>query len=213
MAIAVLNYGLGNLRSVSNALRMVGADPVVSSDAAVIESADALVIPGVGSFPHGMTRLSKSGLIPVITDFVASSRPVLGICLGMQLLFERGSEFEWTAGLGFLPGTVELLPITRSEGRLPHIAWSDVTPAESTRHGMFSGLSDDELRFYFVHSYGATGIHPDDLGGTAQYLGHDIVAAVQHGNVWGTQFHPEKSGPSGLQLLRNFLSRTDGRHS
>ncbi|MDP2240453.1 MAG: imidazole glycerol phosphate synthase subunit HisH [Burkholderiales bacterium] len=209
--IVVLDYGLGNVRSVSNALRAIGASAEVSHDEATILRADGLIIPGVGAFPHGMANLVESGLIPVIRKYIESGRPVLGICLGMQLLFEKGTEFFSTDGLGLIPGTVSIIPILPNEGRLPHIAWTTIRPSEQGRETMFDGFSDKEMRFYFLHSYAATGVKTENLSATVSYLGHDIVAAVQNGNVWGTQFHPEKSGPSGLRVLQNIISSSDGQ--
>jgi len=204
--IAVLGYGLGNVRSVGNALRAIGANTDVSHDEQTVMQADGLVIPGVGAFPQGMANLVESRLVGVIRNYIDSGRPVLGICLGMQLLFDKGTEFVPTDGLGLIPGSVDNIPVTPGEGRLPHIAWSAICPTEQGRQNMFAGLTDSEMRFYFVHSYAATGVKPDNLSATVSYLGNTIVAAVQSGNVWGTQFHPEKSGPSGLHLLKNFIN-------
>lgn len=209
--IVVLNYGLGNVRSVSNALRAIGAEAEVTCDEHAIAQADGLIIPGVGAFPHGMANLTESGLIEVIHKYIDSGRPVLGICLGMQLLFERGTEYQMTQGLSLISGSVEIIPVKPEEGRLPHIAWSTIKPTETGHQTMFAGMSDKEMRFYFVHSYAATRVQAQDLSATVDYMGHEIVAAVQKKNVWGTQFHPEKSGPSGLRVLRNFISNADGK--
>ncbi len=203
--IAVLGYGLGNVRSVGNALRAIGANADVSHDEHTVMQADGLVIPGVGAFPQGMANLVESGLVGMIRKYIDSGRPVLGICLGMQLLFDKGTEFVPTEGLGLITGSVDIIPVAPGEGRLPHIAWSAICPTAQGRQKMFAGLSDSEMRFYFVHSYAATGVSPDNLSATVSYLGNEIVASVQRGNVWGTQFHPEKSGPSGLHLLKNFI--------
>lgn len=204
--IVVLSYGLGNVRSVGNALRAIGVNADVSHDECTIMRADGLVIPGVGAFPHGMASLVESGLIGVIRKYIDSGFPVLGICLGMQLLFDKGTEFGPTDGLGLITGSVDIIPVSPDVGRLPHIAWSTICPAEQGRQKMFAGLTDSEMRFYFVHSYAATGVKPDNISATVPYLGNNIVAAVQSGNIWGTQFHPEKSGPSGLHLLKNFIN-------
>jgi len=124
----------------------------------------------------------------------------------MQLLFDNGTEYVPTKGLGLIHGSVDIISVEPGEGRLPHIAWSAICPTEQGGQKMFAGLSDSEMRFYFVHSYAASGVKPDNLSATVSYLGNKIVAAVQSGNVWGTQFHPEKSGPSGLHLLKNFIN-------
>lgn len=204
--IVVLNYGLGNVRSVGNAISAIGANADVSRDEHSIMQADGLIIPGVGAFPQGMANLIESGLVEVIRKYIDSGRPVLGICLGMQLLFDKGTEFVPTDGLGLISGSVDIIPVSPEVGRLPHIAWSAICPTEQGRQKMFAGLTDSEMRFYFVHSYAATGVKPDNISATVSYLGNNIVAAVQSGNVWGTQFHPEKSGPSGLHLLKNFIN-------
>jgi glutamine amidotransferase len=209
--VVVLDYGLGNVRSVSNALRAIGTEAEVTCDELAIAQADGLIIPGVGAFPHGMGNLTKSGLIEVIHKYIDSGRPVLGICLGMQLLFEKGTEYQKTQGLSLISGSVEIIPVKPEEGRLPHIAWSTIKPTEMWRQTMFAGMPDKEMRFYFVHSYAATGVQAQDISATVDYMGCEIVAAVQRKNVWGTQFHPEKSGPPGLRVLQNFISNADGK--
>jgi glutamine amidotransferase len=153
--IVVLNYGLGNVRSVSNALRAIGADAQVTCDEHAISQADGLIIPGVGAFPHGMANMIEAGLIEIIRKYVNTGRPVLGICLGMQLLFERGAEYQMTLGLNLISGSVELIPIKPVVGRLPHIAWTAIKSTDIGRQTMFAGMSDKEMRFYFVHSYAA----------------------------------------------------------
>lgn len=209
--IVVLNYGLGNVRSVSNALRAIGAEAEVTCDERVIAQADGLIIPGVGAFPQGMANLTGSGLVEVIHKYIDSGRPILGICLGMQLLFERGTEYQMTQGLNLISGSVEIIPVRPEEGRLPHIAWSTIKPTDMGRQTMFAGIPDNELRFYFVHSFSARGVQVLDISATVDYMAHEIVAAVQKNNVWGTQFHPEKSGPSGLRVLRNFILNANGK--
>lgn len=209
--IVVLNYGLGNVRSVSNALRAVGAEAGVSCNEREIAQADGLIIPGVGAFPDGMVNLTESGLVEVVREYIDSGRPVLGICLGMQLFFEKGAEYQMTQGLSLISGSVEIIPVKPEEGKMPHIAWSTIKPTEIGARTMFAGMSDQEMRFYFVHSYAATKVQAQDLSATVDYMGYEIVAAVQKKNVWGTQFHPEKSGPSGLRVLRNFILNADGK--
>ena len=203
--IAILNYGLGNVRSVCNAVVTCGAEAEISFDKNCIMTSDGLILPGVGAFPQGMSNLLNGGLDEVIREYIATGRPVLGICLGMQLLFDRSMEFIETKGLGLINGSVEIIPIHPHIGRLPHIAWSEVTPSEEGRQKMFEGLSENEMRMYFVHSYTATSVSLNNISATVSYFGNKIVAAVHSGNIWGTQFHPEKSGPNGLHLLKNFI--------
>lgn len=205
-SIVVLDYGLGNVRSVGNALRLVGATPTVTRDLAQLEGCDGLVIPGVGAFPQAMANLCEMNLIEPVRAYMRTGRPVLGICLGMQILFDEGTEFERTEGLGLIPGIVDRIPIAPADGRLPHIAWSMLDLRAGSQQ-MFAGLSAEQLRFYFVHSFAATAVPPEFVAATVSYLGREIVAAVCRDNVCGTQFHPEKSSIGGLQVLRNFISR------
>lgn len=205
--IVVLDYGLGNVRSVRNALHAIGAQADITRDKTVIDQSDGMIVPGVGAFPHGMECLEKFGLVQQIKAYIESGRQVLGICLGMQLLFQKSTEFKLTEGLGLISGSVERIPVLPNEGRLPHIAWSTICPTNIGSETLFYGLPESELRFYFVHSFAAYQVPKENVSATVKYLGHDIVAAAQHGNVWGTQFHPEKSGSNGLQVLKNFVNR------
>ncbi|QIP01747.1 imidazole glycerol phosphate synthase subunit HisH [Bradyrhizobium symbiodeficiens] len=202
--VAILDYGIGNRRSVSSALSVLGAEPYLAASGQDVDRSDGLIIPGVGAFPHCMAALEAAGFPALIADYVGSGRPVLGICVGMQMLFDVGSEFTLTKGLGIIPGRVDRLAIDPAAGRLPHIAWTSVDVA--VRDGsMFEGLPSS-AQFYFVHSFAPTAVPNADVSATASYCGHSFVAAVQRANVWGTQFHPEKSGPNGLKLLANFVS-------
>jgi imidazole glycerol-phosphate synthase subunit HisH len=194
--VVVLDYGSGNLRSAQRALTRVGAAVTVTADAAAARAADALVVPGVGAYAACMAGLLAVDGATLVRDRVAAGRPVLGICVGMQVLFDSGEEHGVvTDGLGVLPGKVTRLraPI------LPHMGWNTVAaPAGSV---LFAGL-DPATRFYFVHSYAATGT--DGLVTTAEH-GEPFVAAVERGPVAATQFHPEKSADAGATLLANWL--------
>ena len=194
--VVVLDYGSGNLRSAQRALERVGADVTVTSDAAAAIEADGLVVPGVGAFAACMRGLDAVGGRELIAARLAAGRPVLGICVGMQVLFETGVEHGVeTIGLGVLPGRVEQLraPI------LPHMGWNTVTPPSDSV--LFAGLPAD-TRFYFVHSYA---VHDTSGLVTRAEHGESFVAAVENGLVSATQFHPEKSGDAGAQLLANWL--------
>jgi glutamine amidotransferase len=194
--VVVLDYGSGNLRSAERALERAGADVTVTCDLAAAESADGLVVPGVGAFAACMAGIDALGAGPVVRDRVADGRPVLGICVGMQILFEAGDEHGVvTKGLGVLPGEVRRLdaPI------LPHMGWNTVAAPPGS--ALFAG-TDPSTRFYFVHSYAAAGT--DGLVATATH-GTPFVAAVERGSLCATQFHPEKSGDAGATLLRNWL--------
>jgi imidazole glycerol-phosphate synthase subunit HisH len=199
--IAVVDYGMGNRRSVEKALEHVGARALVTRDPATLESADALVVPGVGAFPQGMRNLIALGLDEHIRSAAGAGKPVLGICLGMQLLFERSQEHELTDGLGLLAG--EVRPLTGAGQRIPHIGWNDVRferPSPLT-----AGLPGDGCAFYHVHSLAARPEDPADVIATTEY-GERFATIVAHGNVLGVQFHPEKSSIDGLALLSNFVT-------
>jgi imidazole glycerol-phosphate synthase subunit HisH len=199
--VAVVDYGMGNRRSVEKALQHVGARALITRDPAALEQADALVVPGVGAFPHGMRNLVELGLDERIRAAAAAGTPVLGICLGMQLLFERSQEHELTDGLGLLAGEVSLLH--GSGLRIPHIGWNDVRFERPSR--LTAGLPEESCAFYHVHSLVARPEDPADVIATTEY-GERFATVVAHGNVLGVQFHPEKSSRDGLALLSNFVT-------
>ena len=196
--IVVLDYGTGNLRSAERALARLGADVSVTADGRAAADADGLVVPGVGAFAACMSGIRAVGGDAVIRDRAGAGRPVLGVCVGMQVLYDTGHEHgEQTDGLGLLAGAVRPL----AAPRLPHMGWNTVRPpADST---LFSGVESE--RFYFVHSYAAKPRAGEDGVTTAEH-GEPFVAAVERGAVTATQFHPEKSGEAGLHLLRNWLA-------
>ena len=195
--ITIIDYGMGNLYSVQNALRSIGAEPVVTSDAAVIAQAEKILLPGVGAFGDCMANLEKSGLIPVIMDSLHSGKPFLGICLGMQLLFEGSDEAPGVKGLGFFKGQVRLL---HTELKIPHMGWNSIDIKEGSR--LFEGI-DRQSYMYFVHSYYLKARNLEDVAATTWYS-TDIHAAVEHDNIFACQFHPEKSSELGLRILKNF---------
>lgn len=193
---AIVDYGVGNLKSVANALAYIGQESRVYGDAKGLELADSIILPGVGAFPDAAERLRRSGLDAVLKR-QAKKKPVLGICLGMQLLFGRSYEVRPCEGLGFVPGTVERI---ETPLKLPHIGWNSLKfRGESP---LFAGL-DDGAFVYFVHSFCGLAEHPEQVIAVTEY-GQEVTAAVQNGYVFGTQFHPEKSGEVGLQILKNF---------
>jgi glutamine amidotransferase len=199
--VAVVDYGMGNRRSVQKALEHVGARVALSADHARLRDAAGLVLPGVGAFPLAIARLRELGLAELLAERVAQGVPLLGICLGMQLLFERSEELEPTAGLGLLAGEVRRL---RSAGlRIPHIGWSEV------RFERPSALSEllpaPSCAFYHVHSFVAVPADPQMRVASAEY-GERFATIVARENVFGVQFHPEKSSIDGLRMLRSFVS-------
>ena len=198
--IAILDYGMGNRRSVEKAFAHVGARPLLTRDHDEIRAADGVVVPGVGAFPRAMRNLAELGLDEVVRERAASGTPVLGICLGMQLLFERSVEVEPCEGLGLLRG--EVRPLDAGGQRVPHIGWNVVRFARASR--LNAGLPE-EAAFYHVHSLVPHPADPDDVLGTAEY-GERFASAVARENVFGVQFHPEKSSRAGLRLLTSFTA-------
>jgi imidazole glycerol-phosphate synthase subunit HisH len=194
--IAIVDYGMGNRRSVEKALEHVGADPRLTADHATIRAADGIVVPGVGAFPEAMRRFRAAGLDELIADRVQAGVPVLGLCLGMQLLFDASDEHEGAYGLGLLPGRVRAL----NAPRVPHIGWNLVTFERASP--LTEGLGE-AAAFYHVHSLAPEPSNADDVVGRGEY-GERFVSIVERDNVMGVQFHPEKSSRDGLALLRNF---------
>jgi imidazole glycerol-phosphate synthase subunit HisH len=195
--IAILDYGMGNLRSVEKALEHVGATATVTADEGAVRAADGLILPGVGAFPRAMERIRERGLDELVAERVEAGFPVLGICLGLQLLFESSSELTGADGLGLLPGPVGLLSAPGL--KVPHIGWARVRWERESR--LTDGI-ESETPFYFVHSF-TPRPGGDDLLGSAEY-GERFACAAERDNVFGVQFHPEKSSAAGLRLLSNF---------
>ena len=196
--IVIVDYGMGNLHSVNKAIAAVGGDPVISSDAAVIAQADKLILPGVGAFGDCMANLQRSGLVPILQKYLHSGRPFLGICLGMQVLFDGSDEAPGVKGLGYFQGQVRRL---NTAFKIPHMGWNKL---EMQHDCPILRNMPEESYVYFVHSYQA--VVPDEyLAAYVEYGPAKIPAMVYDGRtVYGAQFHPEKSGEIGLQILRNF---------
>ena len=208
--VTLIDYGASNLLSVSRALEYLGAEVVIVDKPEQIQQARKLVLPGVGAFADGMAALATQGLIEPIRDYVDTGRPFLGICLGMQMLFETSEEFGVHAGLGLIPGKIAPIPRTSVEGashKIPHIGWNSLVQANDQRvwHGTILDQLDQGDAVYFVHSFAATEIKPEHLLANCLYGGHSVAAVVNKANVHGCQFHPEKSGEVGLKILKGFL--------
>lgn len=202
--IGIVDYGLGNLASVAGAVQKLGFEPVVSSDADVLSHAEKLILPGVGAFGDGIRNLRERGLIDPLTRLVLEEhRPMLGICLGFQLLAEESEEFGRHGGLGWLPARVRRIAVGRSGLPVPHVGWNEL--AQQRASTVFDGVEQDAL-FYFVHSYVMESRDPEIVIGECEY-GESFTAAVQSDNIYGTQFHPEKSQRAGLRILGNFLEK------
>lgn len=199
--IGIIDYGMGNLRSVQNALSYIGASAFISDDKSELEKADSLILPGVGAFPDAIERLKKLHFPQFISNEV-NRKPLLGICLGMQLLFEFGYEFKKSAGLSLISGDVVRLAAGENNKtyKVPHIGYNALIISNPSP--LLKGI-DDGTCFYFVHSYMGVCKIPSQLLGYTEH-GENVTAVVGEGNVYGTQFHPEKSGEPGLMLLENF---------
>ena len=198
--VAIIDYDAGNLRSVEKALEALGAETVVTRDPEVIAGSSRVILPGVGSFGDAMERLNQYGLPDVIRMTVSGNKPFLGFCLGLQLLFEESEESPGVPGLGILKG--KILKIPQTEGlKIPHMGWNSLNLKPDSR--LFAGIRDQEY-VYFVHSYYLKAQEESQVAATTWY-GTEIHAAVEAGNVFACQFHPEKSGDTGLRILKNFL--------
>ena len=199
--VAIIDYDAGNIKSVEKALLYLGEEAVITRDRDAILRADRVILPGVGAFGDAMDKLRTYGLDKVIQEVVGQNTPFLGICLGLQLLFESSEESEGVEGLGILKGKVVRLP-EESELKIPHIGWNSLKYPNSGR--LFTGIAEDSY-VYFVHSYYLQAKDPSIVTATTEY-GTLIHASVEQGNVFACQFHPEKSSEVGMQILKNFLT-------
>ncbi|WP_455756805.1 imidazole glycerol phosphate synthase subunit HisH [Sulfurimonas sp.] len=200
--IAIVDYNMGNLASVKNAFAKLGKDTVVESDPTKFKDYNKLILPGVGAFGDAMEHLKERNMIEAIKEFAASGKPMLGICLGMQLLFESSEEFGKHEGLGLIKGSVTHFDSTKFEEnmKIPHMGWNRMF---TKKHPLFENL-DEEHYLYFVHTYHVNCTNKEDIIGTTHY-GYDFTSAVACGNVFGIQPHPEKSHENGLHILENFI--------
>jgi glutamine amidotransferase len=209
--IAIVDYGMGNLRSVHKAVEQVGAAVQVTSDPREVQAASKIILPGVGAFRDCMRNLEDRGLLEPVMSAIEAGKPFLGICLGLQLLFEQSDEFGVHQGMGVLPGHVTRFPEaigdadTNQPLPIPHMGWNTVEIKQSTP--LFAGIEDSSF-FYFVHSYYAIPEDPKDIAATTSY-GIEFACVVQRANIYAVQFHPEKSQANGLRLLSNFARLKD----
>ena len=201
--IAIIDYGVGNLFSLKSSLKAIGVDAVVTNDKNIIQSADKIILPGVGAFKDASDKLFESGMAEVVIAEANKGKPLLGICLGMQMLFEKSYEYGETKGLGLLKGTIcPLSDVIDKELKIPHIGWNQLKFTKPSP--LFKYINEGDC-VYFVHSFYAEGCD-DSLIATAEYS-KDITAAVGKNNIYGCQFHPEKSGNVGLNILRAFCEK------
>lgn len=198
--IVIIDYGMGNLKNVYNALKHLNIPSKVSNEISEIKGANKLILPGVGAFNKAMYNLNNRGLTDVIKDKVNSGTPILGICLGMQMLFQKGYENGECNGLSFIDGNVKLLE-PKEKVKIPHIGWNRLE--YNSQNDLIKGLDENSF-VYYVHSYAATDMNDKNLIGFSNYGGIKVPSIVCKDNVYGTQFHPEKSGEVGLKILKNF---------
>lgn len=201
--ITVVDYGVGNLFSVKQAFEYWGAQVKISSEFNQIKNAEALVLPGVGAFGHGMEELKKNSLHQAVLEFCQKDRPFLGICLGMQLMFEKSFEYGEHQGLGLIEGEIKKIQSLEAQAKVPHIGWAQIHPLQENT-GLLHDFSEAPY-MYFVHSYQAQASEPRYHQASCRYFDLDILAIVQKEHLFGCQFHPEKSGAAGLKLIQNFL--------
>ena len=198
--IVIIDYGMGNLKNVYNALKYLNIPSKISNEISEIKASDKLILPGVGAFNKAMYNLNDMGLTDVIKDKVNKGTPLLGICLGMQMIFEKGYENGECDGLGFIDGQVKILE-PKEKVKIPHIGWNRLE--YNNQNDLIKGLDENSF-VYYVHSYAATDMNDKNLIGFSNYGGIKVPSIVCKDNVYGTQFHPEKSGEVGLKILKNF---------
>ena len=199
--IVIIDYGVGNLYSLRKACAMFTDKVMITEDPSTIELADAIILPGVGAFRAGMDGLTKRGLVKVVIKFAASGKPILGICLGAQLMLEKGYEFGKFKGLGLIPGKVVMFPKLKN-AKVPQIGWNKIK--FSKNNNLFNSLRSEPY-VYFVHSYVLKPTKQNSILAETVYGSHKFCSAVKSGNIYGTQFHPEKSGAAGLKIIENFI--------
>lgn len=204
--VVIVDYGLGNLGSVARAVRHLGAEPVITSDPVVIRDAERLILPGVGAFGTAMSNLQERGLIAPLKSFAGSGRPLIGLCLGMQLFMDESDEGALHRGLGLIPGRVERLQQADHRFKIPHIGWSGLAPGARPWTGTaLEGLKSGDA-LYFVHSYYVIPADPAHALAYTTYGSSNYCSVIAHGNVLGCQAHPEKSSDVGLKIIKNFLT-------
>tara|TARA_B100002019_G_scaffold292823_1_gene317292 strand:- start:1848 stop:2480 length:633 start_codon:yes stop_codon:yes gene_type:complete len=210
MNIVLIDYGVGNIKSITNAFKIYGITPNLTRDKDSIINSDGLILPGVGAFSHGMNNLRKFELVSILKEL---NKPLLGICLGMQLLFDESEEFTQTEGLGLIKGKVIKLPSPKSKNlKLPNIGWRKILKSEKNWKGTILENLSEESNMYFVHSYAASPKNNSNILSLTEFGEMKFCSSVKHKNVYGCQFHPEKSANEGLKIVENFIKICKNNH-
>ena len=204
--LVIVDYGIGNVRSILNAFEKVGVEPILSRDRGEILSADGVILPGVGAFSHGMKNLHKYSLAQILKEYAKTDKPLLGICLGMQMLFDESEEFGTTKGIGIIAGKVIKLPMKNDKSeKLPHVSWNEIEQKDISWNDTILQNIKSKSDMYFVHSYIAVPSNNNFILSTTTYSDFEFCSSVKKNNIYGCQFHPEKSAKDGLKIVENFL--------
>jgi len=207
MKIVVIDYDIGNVRSILNALKKVGINAILSRSREDIMNANGVILPGVGAFSHGMKNLHKYLLVDILKDYAATNKPLLGICLGMQMLLEESEEFGLTKGIGLIPGRVIKLPTQDKENeKLPHVSWNEIKPKNIKWDNTILDNIEAGSDMYFVHSYITIPDEENNILSITEYSKYDFCSSIKKDNIYGCQFHPEKSAFLGLRIINNFIN-------
>jgi len=206
MNIVVIDYGIGNIKSIKNAFDEFGVKIILSREKVDILNADGVILPGVGAFSHGMNNLIKYNLVDIIGEFVKTDRPLLGICLGMQMMLEESEEFGITKGLGLIKGKVIKIPVDETKKvKLPHISWNGIKAKNITWGNTILENVPEDSDMYFVHTFVANPKNEDEILSVTEYADIEFCSSIKKNNIYGCQFHPEKSSKIGLTIIKNFI--------
>lgn len=205
--IAVINYGIGNVKSILNIFEKAGVTPSLLNQKELILAADGVVLPGVGAFSQGMENLHKYSLVKTLKEYAKLNKPLLGICLGMEMLLNESEEFGATQGIGLIPGKVIKLPTKNTQyKKLPHVSWNEITPKNINWENTILGNIEFNSDMYFTHSYIAVPEDESHILSTTIYSDYEFCSSIKKGNIYGCQFHPEKSAERGLKIIDNFIN-------